>query len=92
MIKCDVVYEDLEHLFHFKNMHIDVHIDQFSEIYPTRLLRHCATNQKVAGLRPDEVNEFFSIYLILLATLDPEVCSSSNRNEYQKRRNNVPGE
>jgi hypothetical protein len=34
-----------------------------------------------SGLIPDEVNVFFSIYLILLATLDPGVYSASNRNE-----------
>jgi hypothetical protein len=40
----------------------------------------------VAGMRPDEVNEFFSIYLILPVTLGPGVYSASNRNEYQKRK------
>jgi hypothetical protein len=35
--------------------------------------------------------EFFSIYLILLAALGPGVYSSSNRNEYQKQKNNVFG-
>jgi hypothetical protein len=44
------------------------------------------------GLRPDEVNEFFSIYLILLAALGPEVHSASNTNERQKQKNNVSGE
>jgi hypothetical protein len=44
-----------------------------------------------AGSRPNEVNEFFSIYLILLATLGPVVHSASNRNEYQKLKNNVSG-
>jgi hypothetical protein len=34
----------------------------------------------------------FSIYLILPAALDPEVYSVSNRNEYQKQKNNVSGE
>jgi hypothetical protein len=34
----------------------------------------------------------FSIYLILLATLGPGVYSASNRNEYQKQKNNVSGE
>jgi hypothetical protein len=29
-------------------------------------LRLCATSQKIAGSRPNEVNEFFSIYLILM--------------------------
>jgi hypothetical protein len=33
-----------------------------------------------------------SIYLILLATLGPGVCCSSNRNECQKHKNNVCGE
>jgi hypothetical protein len=36
--------------------------------------------------------KFFSIYLILPAVLGPEVYSTSNRNEYQKERNNVSGE
>jgi hypothetical protein len=34
----------------------------------------------------------FSIYLILSATLGPEVYSASNRNEYQKDTNKVSGE
>jgi hypothetical protein len=34
----------------------------------------------------------FSIYLILPAVLAHRVYSSSNRNEYQKERNNVSGE
>jgi hypothetical protein len=34
----------------------------------------------------------FSIYLILPAALGPGVYSASNRNEYQKQRNNVYGE
>jgi hypothetical protein len=32
------------------------------------------------------------IYLILPATLSPGVYSASNRNEYQKQKNNVSGE
>jgi hypothetical protein len=40
---------------------------------------------------PDEVNDFFSIYLILPAALGPEVNSASNRNKYQKQKN-VSGE
>jgi hypothetical protein len=44
------------------------------------------------GLRPDEVNEFFSIYLSLPATLGPGVHSASNKNEYQKQKNNISGE
>jgi hypothetical protein len=39
--------------------------------------------------KPDKVNAFFSVYLILLATLGPEVYSASERNEYQKQKKNV---
>jgi hypothetical protein len=35
---------------------------------------------------------FFSIYPILLAALAPGVYLASNRNEYQKQKNNVSGE
>jgi hypothetical protein len=49
-------------------------------------LGHYGTNRKVAGSRPDEMN--FYIYLILPATLGPGVQSASNRNEYQKQKNN----
>jgi hypothetical protein len=38
------------------------------------------------------MNEFFSIYLILPAALGPGVLLSSNRNEYEKQKNNVSGE
>jgi hypothetical protein len=34
----------------------------------------------------------FSIYLIFPAALGPEVYSASNRNEYQKQKNNVSRE
>jgi hypothetical protein len=51
-----------------------------------------AANQKVAGSIPDEVI-FFCIYLILPAALGPGVYSASNRNKYQKHKNNnVSGE
>jgi hypothetical protein len=53
---------------------------------------HYATSWKVTGLRPSEVNEFFSMYLILLAALCPVVYSASERNEYQKQKNNVSDE
>jgi hypothetical protein len=52
-------------------------------------LRNYATSQKVTGSIPDEVNEFFSIHIVLLATLGAGVYSASNRNEYQKQKNNV---
>jgi hypothetical protein len=42
--------------------------------------RHYATSRKVAGSRPDEVINFFPIYLILPAALGPGVHSASNRN------------
>jgi hypothetical protein len=41
-------------------------------------LRHYATSRKVAGSRPDEVNESFSIHLILPAALGPGVYAASN--------------
>jgi hypothetical protein len=50
-----------------------------------------ATSQKVAGSKPDDVNEFFPICLILPALLRRGVYSVSNRNEYQKQKN-VSGE
>jgi hypothetical protein len=50
------------------------------------------TSRKVASSKSDKVNEFFSIYLILPAALRPGVSSASNRNEYQKQKNNVSGE
>jgi hypothetical protein len=53
---------------------------------------HFATSRKVVGSTPDEVNEFFSIYLILPVALGPEIHSASNKNEYQKQKDNVSGE
>jgi hypothetical protein len=47
------------------------------------------TSRKVVGSKPNEVNEFVSIYLILPVTLGPGVYSASNRNEYQEQKNNV---
>jgi hypothetical protein len=55
-------------------------------------LRHYDTGRKVAGSRPDEVNECISIYLILPAALGPGLNSTSNRNEYQKQENKVSEE
>jgi hypothetical protein len=46
-------------------------------------------NRKVAGLRPDAMNEFSSMYLILPAALGPRVYSASGRNVYQKKKNSV---
>jgi hypothetical protein len=64
----------------------------FHERKITCYLRHYATSRKIAASRPDEVNEFVSIYLILPAALGPGVHSASNRNEYQKHKNNVSRE
>jgi hypothetical protein len=36
--------------------------------------------------------DFISIYLFLPAALGPGVYSASNRNKYQKQKNNVSGE
>jgi hypothetical protein len=43
------------------------------------------------GSRPDDVNDFFSIYLMLSAALGSGFYSASNINEYQKQKNNVSG-
>jgi hypothetical protein len=51
-----------------------------------RLLKRYATRWNVASSSPDEVIEFFSIYLILPAALGPWVYSAFNRNEYFKQR------
>jgi hypothetical protein len=48
-------------------------------------LRYNDTSWKVVSSRPEEVNEYFSIY----PSLGPGVYSASNRNEYQKQRNNL---
>jgi hypothetical protein len=53
---------------------------------------HCATSRKILGSRPEEVNEYFPIYLILSAALDTAVHSDSNRYEYKKQKNNVSGQ
>jgi hypothetical protein len=50
-------------------------------------LMHCATSREVTSSRPYDLNDFFfSIYLVLLASLGPEVYSASNRNEYQNQK------
>jgi hypothetical protein len=40
----------------------------------------------------DQMNSFFSIYLILPAALGPGLCSDFNRNEYQKQKKDVSGD
>jgi hypothetical protein len=44
------------------------------------------------GLETRGGERFLSIYLILPAALGPGLYSVSNRNEYQKHKNNVSGE
>jgi hypothetical protein len=39
---------------------------------------------EVLCLKPDEVINYFSMYLILPAALGPGVYSASNRNKFQK--------
>jgi hypothetical protein len=58
----------------------------------TQWLRNYATSQKVAGSRLDEMNEFFSIYIILAAAIGPRVRSASTTNEYQELTNIASGE
>jgi hypothetical protein len=38
---------------------------------------------------PVRIMNYVSIYLILPAALGPEFYSASNKNEYQKQKNNV---
>jgi hypothetical protein len=40
-------------------------------------------------MRPDAVNVFILIYLILPVSPGPGVYSASNRNAYQKEKNSV---
>jgi hypothetical protein len=44
------------------------------------------------GFDSDEVIDLFSIYLFFKAALGPGAYSASNRNEYQKQKNNASGE
>jgi hypothetical protein len=49
-------------------------------------------NTKYVGFETRRGELIFSIYLILPAAIRPGVSSASNRNEYQKQKNNVSGE
>jgi hypothetical protein len=55
------------------------------------LVRHYATSRKIAGLRPDDVNEFFFNLLNPSSRTTPWF-TQPNINEYQKQKNNVYGE
>jgi hypothetical protein len=52
------------------------------------VVKHYATSCKVAGLRSDEMNTFFN----LPNPFGPGVYLSSDKDEYQKLKNNVSGE
>jgi hypothetical protein len=47
------------------------------------------TRRNVVNSRPYELDEFSSLYLILPAALGSGVYSASNRNEYQRLKNNI---
>jgi hypothetical protein len=53
-------------------------------------LRHYAASQKITVSSPDEV-EFLRFTYFLQLHHGPGVYSGSNRNEYHKEKNNVPG-
>jgi hypothetical protein len=48
--------------------------------------KNYGTSWKITGLRPGEVNEVLSVYLILPATLRSGVYLASHGNEYQKQK------
>jgi hypothetical protein len=49
-------------------------------------LRNYAISREVVSSRPDEVNYFSSIYVVIPATLVSVVYCVSSRNEYQKQK------
>jgi hypothetical protein len=55
-------------------------------------IRLYAPNREVAGSKSDKVNDFFSIYLILPSALRLVGYSASNRNDYEKLKNDVSEE
>jgi hypothetical protein len=55
-------------------------------------LRHYATSRKLEVSRPDQVIEFFPIYLILSAALGSEGLSGYNINENQEEKEHISGE
>jgi hypothetical protein len=71
---------------HFSPKHLRI-----STNYTSGTIVVGAVCYKPEGSRPDEINEFVIIYLILPATLGSGVYSVSNRNEYQKQKNSFWG-
>jgi hypothetical protein len=52
-----------------------------------RVVAHALSfKSEVSDSRPNEVNEFLSIHLILPAAVGPGIYSASDRNGYQKQR------
>jgi hypothetical protein len=51
-----------------------------------RWLSRYAASRKVAGSKPDKMNEFSSIYPILLTALGPGDFSSSNKMSTRSRK------
>jgi hypothetical protein len=72
---------------------IDSTIQKLTVRYIYRHIQTAGRSYKRTFLKimkvPDKV--IFQIYLILPAALGPGVYSASNRNEYQKHKNNVSG-
>jgi hypothetical protein len=68
------------------------HVQELRVKWPHHIAPNCVCKlpswlRRYAGSRPDKVNTFYSIYIILPAALGLEVYSVSNRNEYQKQKN-----
>jgi hypothetical protein len=57
----------------------------------SKLWQICNKLQRVKFLLQAVSTVTFSIYLIIPGALGPRVYSASNRNEYQKQKNNVSG-
>jgi hypothetical protein len=51
------------------------------------VVKACYKLEGRAGSRPDEINEFFSIYLLLPAALGTRVYTESKRYDYQRQKN-----
>jgi hypothetical protein len=64
----------------------------YHEIYHKRMKEALCYKLEGRGFKTWWGEWMFSIYLILLAALGPEIYSAFNRNEYQKQKNNVSWE
>jgi hypothetical protein len=77
------------HTAHFNTPQIWIHMSQFHVLCRQSA---CKINELGCGFETRWGEWFLWVYLILPATLGPGVHSASNRNEYQKHKNNVSGE